>query len=355
MKNYAKIWKKETNFKEISYNDFISKYHDISNAYFIQKVDGILGAFIFDPKESSMYTVNKIEIKNIPVINELHNKLKSKGINSAIILGDLVAVKNNKILMFNDTVSIVKTSYKDENKAKLVQYFIYDILYLNDKRVSIGESLKLLSEISKSCKFVHVPRYQKGSIPEFQRLWKETSEMQGFDGVVIKLSNNKTLKVKYKYTVDLAIIGFGNKTMKTWKRNQISYVIPAFMDKQGRFRRSSNVGVGFTNKQRERFFNFAMKHKLEEIKNELFINPIQVIEVEFLESTVKKMPAYVIKKDKVSQVADQLSVSLRHPSFKRFRTDKNINLYDLRLQQIPQFTINENEIIYQYFLKRGYK
>jgi len=45
MINYTKKWKKRVNFKQISYNDFVSL--DVENAIFSRKVDGMLGAFVY--------------------------------------------------------------------------------------------------------------------------------------------------------------------------------------------------------------------------------------------------------------------------------------------------------------------
>ena len=47
MKNYSLEWKKYVNFKEISYNDFLVKFHEIKDAYYLEKIDGMLGALIY--------------------------------------------------------------------------------------------------------------------------------------------------------------------------------------------------------------------------------------------------------------------------------------------------------------------
>lgn len=107
------------------------------------------------------------------------------------------------------------------------------------------------------------------------------------------------------------------------------------MDERGKFRRSSNVGTGFTNKLRSDLFEYVKNFKIGEDVGEIFVKPERAIEVEYREANIKTMPVYEFKDNNYIYLGDHPSITLRHPSFNRFRPDKGINPNDLRMEQIP--------------------
>lgn len=338
MKNYAEFWKKTSRFKEIPYHTFINNYGNSKDIWFSQKVDGILAALVYKKDEDCyLITVNGIITRNIPLVEEYKNILQEY--DSAIIIGDLVAIKGKKILPFNQIVGIVRTAYKNKNYSKMVHHYIYDIMSLNGKKPSYNQTLNYLNFLTKNRNYIHLPIHIKGGIEEFRKLWDKTKDLEGYDGIIARLSNGRTFKIKYTYTVDLVVIGSGHINMKAWEKGQISYLITAFMDEDGLFRRSSKVGTGFTNKLRSELYDYIQKNKIDEINGELFIKPEKIIEVEYKEPFIRKTTCYKFNwnKNKIEVIGDKKSVVLRQPSFKRFRPDKKIEPDNLRLEQIPEF------------------
>lgn len=348
MENYSSNWKTEVNFKQIDYNDFISEFKE-SLFYFSKKVDGRLGCLVFNRKTNECFflSTNNIKIENIPVLEEYKNILsKENYIESCVIVGELSAVKNNKILNFSETESILKTHKYSKNRD-LIHHFVYDIYFLNDKKISFLNSLKLLKIIfsdEKSLSQIHILDQFKGDYKILQKMWtKYVNKEPGIEGIVARFQSGKAFKIKPSLSFDLAVIGVGNKKMKAWGKNQISYLITAFLDKSGNFRRSSNVGTGFSNRERDYFFQYAEKNKILELENgEILIKPKQIIEATFQNFNIKEMP-YIIFKEKnnsfeISPIK-KYSVTMRFPSFLRIRTDKKIDLLDIGLRQIPEFPI----------------
>jgi hypothetical protein len=133
--NYALKWKQRSNFKQISLDDFVRKYPSLPTTIFTQKIDGILGAFVYEKGEESYFTtVNNIVIKNLPVIYEYESILKDSDYKEVVLVGELVAVKAGQILPFPQTSSIIKTSYRDDNKP-FVQHYVYDVFSLDKRQI----------------------------------------------------------------------------------------------------------------------------------------------------------------------------------------------------------------------------
>ena len=336
MINYAAEWKRSVNFKQVEYNDFISKFIKVSDSYFLEKIDGMLGAYTYVDGFGSFTTVNDIKITNLPLLDEYKLILQRKAsLNHAVLIGELVAIKNNTILPFNDIMSVVKTSYHESNKP-LVHHYIYDAFTIDGKRItSYKDAMKFILENFQGAVRIHIPKYVHGDIEDFKKLYAKAVTKQGVEGVVARLHDGKkNYKIKSTTSWDLAVIGMGDKTMKAWGRNQAPYLITAFVGDDGTFRRSSDVGTGFTISEREEFFRYIMSNKVQEIGGEVFVPPVKVIEVRAFRWREKMTQSYLWTGKQYKLVGKKDSISLDMPSFLRVREDKKVNDYDVRLTQI---------------------
>jgi len=343
MKNYPKFWRQLTRFKEIKYNDFISEELKYNRQYIISpKYDGMLCAIIYDGNDVLIQTkTGRLIEDDLPIKNEIINFLKNKKVNNAIFIGELVAIVNNTILPFNKTQSIVKTPNIGNNSI-LIHVFIFDVIYFNDKLTNkYKDSIQILLNIfSNDLPHVHIPQFFIGKFNKIRDVYKQFMNTVGFDGIVVRESNSmNAIKIKYKSTLDVAIIGFGNKKMKSWPRNEISYLLTAFMDNDGYFRVSSKVGTGFNKEMRKKLFTMLNEIKIYETDEEVFVEPKYVIEVEYLEDMISMTDKLKFNGKKYIKLGTDKSITLRHPSFIRIREDKEVNKYDIRIEQSPLYRI----------------
>lgn len=342
MKNFPELWREITKFKEIKYNDFISNERKFNKKCIIApKYDGMLAALIYKKGEDLiLQTKTGRIIKNdIPVKTELLEFLNKQKIDSIILIGELVAKVNNTILPFNKSQSIIKTPDK-ENNALLIHFYIFDILFINNKLITkYSESIvNLLNIFKKDLPHVHLTKFYFGTFNKIIEVYKEYQDQMGFDGIVVReLNSMKAIKIKYKSTLDLVVIGFGNKKMPSWPKKEISYLITAFIDKDGYFRLSSKVGTGFSRTDRLNFFNKLQEIKLYETDEEVFVRPKYIIEIEFSEEMLTVTPKYKFDNNKYIEIGKDKSLTLRHPSFIQIREDKEVNTYDVRPEQSPYF------------------
>jgi ATP-dependent DNA ligase len=342
MINYALEWKKYVNFKELPYNDFISTFSNI-HGYYLEKYDGRLSALVYSKgNRTYLQSTTGIKFYDLPVIDEYDKILNSMNVENAVLMGELIAIRNGTILRFNESESVIKLSRLEQNKP-LIHHYLYDVYVINGKKNrDYSFSVKYIQNNFKNKKlnFINFPGIDSDGIEGFKKLYKDSviGKKPGVEGIVARTSKGN-FKIKPVMTFDMVIIGVGNEHMISWNRSQISYLIPAFLDKDGHFRRSSNIGTGFTHTMRNEFFNFYQQKNLGPIdtKGDFFVYPKIVIEVQWRNFHIQEMECYAFEKGKFVYVGKKPSISMIMPSFKRIREDKKINDWDLRLEQIPNF------------------
>lgn len=337
MKNYAKEWKKEIRLKQISYNDFVTM--KTTSGIFTPKIDGLLGAFIYQKgAESRLQTSGGHDITQVSVINEYDVLFRDLGVKQAIIIGELAATKAGRVLPFNVSQSVVRTWYNQATQDLIFHYPV-DVYMLDNKKVNYREALSFLSKHigKRGLPHIRMPWIIRGNLDDFRKLYEEIKGKDGYDGVIARRVDGKNYKVKFTESVDLAVIGAGNTEMRAWAKNQISYLVTAFIDKDGFYRASSKVGTGFTQSERAALFRFVNKYSIYDEKNELFLPPQMVIEVKFFRYNITKMPVYRFGNNRYQNMGKDDSIAFSHPTFMRIREDKKPNKFDVRLEQIPEW------------------
>lgn len=340
MRNYALEWKKNVNFKQFSYDDFVSKFFNITNTFYLEKVDGILGILIYREGKKPFFQLSGGGlISDLPVLYEYEIHLKRLKIKEAILAGELVGQKFNTVLPFNQTQSIVRTAYRKLEYRDLVHHYPVDVYSLNGKGFNFKQAISFMSKNFGRIGLprIHIPKFAYGNIDTFRKLYTVIRDKPGFDGVVVRDIKGRNYKVKFTGTVDLAVIGAGHIDMKAWKKNQVSYLLTSFIDSDGLFRMSSKVGTGFTLKERAALFNYIKDSTLYKKDGEFFVKPKLVVEVKFFRDRITSTSTYKFTKGRYDLVGNKKSVTLSHPGFERIRSDKKPDRYSCRLEQIPDW------------------
>ena len=340
MINHALIWKKTINLRQISYEDFISEFYNLSNTLYMEKIDGLLGALIYKENKKPFFQLTGgMMISDLPVLYEYATHLKRIGVKEAILIGELVAQKFNTILPFNQSMSVVKTAYRRSEYKDLVHHYLVDVVSLNGKKFDFKQAISFLSKEFGKVGLPHIrmPKISYGNIDKFRTLYNKTKDRPGFDGIVVRDLGGKNYKVKFTGTIDLVIIGAGGVGLPAWQKNQISYLLTSFIDKDGLFRTSSKIGTGFEQKERISFFDYIKNSSLYEKDGNFFVKPKVVVEMKFFRHRITPTLTYRFTKGKYEVVGNRRSVMFSHPSFERLRPDKKANKYDCRLEQMPDF------------------
>ena len=333
MKNYALDWKVKSKFSQVPYEDFIIDHRGVRGE-FIEKVDGMLGALVYDGKDAFFQTTTGKEMRDLPVISEYMGIFRKFKVKNAIVLGELVAKKNGTILPFNATQSVVKTSYKENNKA-LVYHYPFDIIEWNGQKVNFKQASDFIKKNFTGLDYISIPQSVSGDIKVFRKMYKALKNKVGFDGLIVR-ADGKIYKVKFTDTADVVVIGAGAVGLPAWNKRQVSYLLTGFIDSKGIVRTSSKIGTGFNAPRRAELYKYIQENKWYEKSGEIFVKPKLIIEVKFFRYRITDTPAYRVGKEYIP-VGNKKSITFSHPTFERLRPDKGANRFDTRLQQIPEF------------------
>jgi ATP-dependent DNA ligase len=106
------------------------------------------------------------------------------------------------------------------------------------------------------------------------------------------------------------------------------------MDENKNYIMTSRVGTGFNDRMRRELFYWAHDNAVKETDEIIWVKPERIAEVIYRDVHKSKRPVYKYFRG-WNKVGTTMSYTLFQPSFSRFRSDKGLNPYDLREEQIP--------------------
>jgi hypothetical protein len=315
---------------------------------------------------------------------------------------------------FNRSMSIIKNpqSVRDVERIKLA---VFDYAKIEDgiisntepRYVERFETLRNTYEFPEGCdgNVVHLPDSLKiegsfdASYPEIQGFWDEFVGERGFEGVILHTDNGEEYKIKFRDTLDAAIIAFRMKGNSRpvcgkcgvrfdifWLRKlarEGAVVRSDWFDRKGRL--LGGKGGSWIKEEMDvcpmcggpifhsagpiqgakialitpdgGFLDVAdgaqlsptspvldLIEPLYEEEGYLWVRPEVVIEVSYQDLYVDRpRPVYRFEDGRYERVGTKLAVSLR-PYGPRLREDKGVNPRDLRLEQVNYFVDRVNRI-----------
>jgi DNA ligase-1 len=202
---------------------------------------------------------NDKEVFNVDIIKQ---ELESLPVNNIVLDGELLSSN------WNDTISIVHTQTVHPNKDTL-KFYVFDTLLVSDldsKKLNetlLNRKSRIKEVVSEH--IIEVPYYLIETYIQLKKLYSGFLE-QGFEGVVLKdtLSkyeqkrSKKWLKLKPEQTYDLEVIGviegLGRHVSRLGALICLHHGIKI------------KVGSGFTDEQRDKFWNTKIVGKTIEVK-----------------------------------------------------------------------------------------
>ena len=191
---------------------------------------------------------------------------------------------------------------------------------------------------------------QAASKNEVKDLYEKWVEDENAEGLVVRCEMPFVFKIKPRYTVDVAVVGFSEGTGD--QKGQIRTLLLAMMPKEGQYQIVGRTGNGFSNEQKvELLEKFTPKiiasQYIETDSNHVafhMIKPDTVIELN-LNDVLFETPSGSIL-NQVLEIIDGVyvlranvtGISFVYPVFERFRDDKTCSFDDIRLSQINRFS-----------------
>lgn len=299
------------------------------------KWDGIRAIYHYYGRHSRLLSRNMLDITaQYPELSALANSL---GNEDFVLDGEIVAFDANgkpSFSLLQTRMGVSSFNLKSRLAAVPITYIIFDILYLNQPVIGLAytERRALLEKLQLNGSCWQTPSYKIGNGQELLA----ASRKIGLEGLIAKKLHSKYypgkrtgdwIKLKNQQRQELVIGGY--VTGQGSRSGKIGALLVGYYDltaeqaaqlgKPQQLIYAGKVGTGFSNTDLtllEKYFstiliNHSPFGESPPVKQPLFIQPLLVGEFEFTEWTPNN--------------------TLRHPSFKGLRQDKN-----------PQEVIREN-------------
>ncbi|MDR2285982.1 MAG: hypothetical protein LBE04_00675 [Prevotellaceae bacterium] len=351
-------YKKEVTKSYLSINpEQISDRLGGSDFFVTRKYDGELNLIFFDGDNVFVLNRSGRVRLGLPCVDEAGKALSAAGIQQAVIPSELYVNEGKGRTRVFDVLE----SLSDEKLVKNLHIAPFDIYEINNdinKAMSYEETYRTLNNIfgkTDTCRPVIMQRASsKSDVREIYRKWVED---EGAEGLVVRSELPLVYKIKPRYTVDVAIVGFSEGTGD--QKGQIRSLLLAMMPEEGHYQITGKTGNGFDDELKKKLLNDLTPKIIESLYIETdsnhvafhMIKPETVIElmvndVLFETSSGAIMnPVLEIVNGQYVRRGSVSGISFVYPIFVRFRDDKKVCFEDIRLSQINSFSyIPEDEI-----------
>ncbi|MDR2861210.1 MAG: hypothetical protein LBV07_01490, partial [Syntrophobacterales bacterium] len=318
--------------------------------YATRKYDGEMNVLFLDGDQAALINRSGRVRTGLPCAEDAKVALNAAGITQAVIPAELFAEETDG----RTRVFHVLTALADPAKTSSLRLAVFDILELNNapfRANSYSETHAKITDIFGQTKLCSPVEYRKcQNKAHLKETYSEWVEKGGAEGLVVRTELPLIYKVKPRYTIDTAIVGFSEGTGEA--KGQVRSLLLAMMPRPDEYQIIGKTGNGFSVEARTELLtrleplimdsqyietdsNHVAFHMIKpEIVIELMINDVLFdTSTGFIDNAVLSIQnnAYIHK----GQVH---GISVVFPIFVRFRDDKKAVYEDIRLEQINDFS-----------------
>jgi ATP-dependent DNA ligase len=324
----------------------ILSYLPESEFLITRKIDGELQVLFYDGEE--VFSVNGYgNVKyGLPCFEDLKQNLKAKKIKKAVLAGELHCDECQGRKRIYD---LLKELGQDGNKD-LIQLTLFDVIEIDDKPLCTDNYKEVIAQLNEFAgSRVHVVNIKEAKTKEevktiFDALLEENSE-----GIVVRGSFPRVYKIKPKYSIDAAVVGYSESEEK----GKVRSLLLALMNEDGTYQIIGKAGSGLNEDLRVLYYNQLSKTTVEssfvetDSNNVAFhmVKPEMVVEVscnDILTDLANEPVSNAVidyKNDKYTFNSMMYGATLLFPIFERVREDKKVNPVDVRWKQLETLAL----------------
>jgi ATP-dependent DNA ligase len=328
-----------------------------TNFFVTRKYDGELNLIFFDGVNVFILNRSGRVRLGLPCVEEAGKALIAAGVKQAVIPSELyVNEEKGRTRVFD-----VLESLANDKLVKNLYLAPFDVFEINNdinRAMSYEETYKKLTEIFGKTDMCRPVVMQKASSKhEVRVIYNQWVEEEGSEGLVVRSELPLVYKIKPRYTVDVAVVGFSEGTGD--QKGQVRSLLLAMMPEEGQYQIIGRTGNGFDDELKKKLLEDLNPKIIESLYIETdsnhvafhMIKPEIVIElivndVLFETSSGAIMnPVLEIVNGQYVRRGSVGGISFVYPIFVRFRDDKKVCFEDVRLSQINSFSSTpEDEI-----------
>ncbi|MBT93203.1 MAG: hypothetical protein CMA60_00045 [Euryarchaeota archaeon] len=360
MPEIANDWKKKSFKAEFGLDGFIEKFGDDPRPYIVSlKIDGDSSLAHFDGKETVLWNKRGRWRRNLHVTDEITASLKKAGVSSAIIMGELYAVGEDGMTLSLKEVSSTILKPETMERQRTIRFAAFDLIELNGQdtfSMAYHDRMKLIPKLKGSGVMTVPMWFSKGGLKEVKEAWEDGMKEPNFEGLILRYEGDpKSYKIKEKGTADLAVIGFYRGKAGGRLENSVGGGMLAWMLPNGDFIYAGKSVIGSTDVEKKELASVLLDDAVKAPKARIggrlvdssithdekgkgaftMVKPTMVGEFQYRSINWSEKPVFRYHGNEVKVVGSVRAPTMQQPSFKRWRSDKEIKPEHLRIEQIP--------------------
>lgn len=315
-----------------------------------RKVDGECTILFIDGSECFSVNPGGTVRCGLPFMQEAAELLGKSKFKQALLAGELYVARSDRRPRVHD-VSRVARQPESQDDLDSLHFAVFDILEIDGKypSPSYGAVLKQIESIFKNGSRIRpVEAVRASKNDDVFKAFEAWVEKEGAEGVVVRSDTAGMFKIKPRFSVDVAVLGFTEGTEA--RSGMLHDVLLGLMRKDETFHILGRVGGGFSDDQRRDWLSdlkdMAVESDYAEVNDSVayqMVRPEWVFEISVLDlinqntrgGSVDRMVLDFERSSNTYKSMRRLPLaSPISPVFVRRREDKAIKPDDLRIQQV---------------------
>ena len=322
-----------------------------SDYHVSRKIDGEFTAFYFDAENAFSLNPGGTIRMGLPWQAEAEELFQKAGIRHALVAGELYIDVPDRRCRVHDVVSIIRQP-ADQQEMQRIRFAAFDLIELDGEpnEKPFAETWNVLENTLSDGKLIAPVEWVAADSPKaIERIFKEWVENEGAEGIIVRSDSAGLYKIKPRYSLDAAVIGFTESTED--RTGMFHDLLLAIVRNDGAIHVLCRVGGGFTDDQRREMLSdlkdMVVASEYAEVNTDhvayQMVRPEWVVEISCLDliaqttrgAPVNRMALKWNEAEARYEVIRRLPlVSVISPQFIRLRDDKSVNLHDVRIGQI---------------------
>ena len=214
---------------------------------------------------------------------------------------------------------------------------LFDLIEVDGKPVNMDWEWKLdemENMINGGSERVHVlPSMQVKTKHDVEKAWQEYRIRRGYEGLVVH-TDNITSKMKPEIEIDAVIVAAQKND--GYRKKLVTSVRCALMTDPDTYLEIGDVSSGITHQLRATLWQFKEAFPVEETQHFAYVYPLIVVKLRVNGLYSKQMPKWKLVNGKRVDLGLADSITMRHPCLEEIRQDKEPNVREIGLNQIPK-------------------
>jgi len=318
-----------------------------------RKVDGEFTVLAFQDGVALTINPGGTVRVGLPVLDEAARLLEKAGVRQALVAAEFYVQRSDNSRSRVHDVATVARKPQSASDLQSLRLAVFDIISKDGDTLSqsFSETWKLIQQWFSKGSLIHpVEAKMAKSTSEIQKLFHDWVEEEGSEGLVVRSDDAGTFKIKPRYSLDLAVLGFTESVAD--RQGMLHDMLLGVKRPDNTLQVLGRVGGGFSDDQRRDYLSdlkdMAVDSEYAEVNGDnvayQMVKPEWVVEVNCLDLLSETTRGGAINRmvldyrnngSRAYHVVTKLPLAtIISPQFLRRREDKQVRPDDCGIPQV---------------------